>query len=712
MSRAAGCGARRRQRRAEEDEDEKTAVVAATAAAAAIAAPPPARLLHLLPAAAAAAPTTPPPRRPFSSSASAAAADERSRNGGAGRGRQQQRRRGGGGGEEGGGGGEGSCDEERRLPTTTTRRKKKRSVVARSVLQQPPRQRPLLLVLLVAVVATTMMILSPAPRFGTEQRRQRQVLVVQAAAASASSSSAADDDEDDEQSARRRWSAGKLRSKSEEAMAAGDYDGAVRLLKLAAEKEPESDRNYYRMYKLHHRKRRYVEALDAVTKAEELVLLLLQAANGGDSNNNGTDEKKNLNEYRSSKARLLVQLGQCDRAVAEYRQHLLLSSSAKSGGGGGGSGDRPSSYQEEYETASRCASSIREANRAYFDGDYKLAALLFDKALSAIEVFAADLVWLKSQSLFQLADYYGVISETGKLLKHHPHHVDAYQLRGAAYQRLGEHDQAVLHFREGLKLDPEHAACKAGHKLVKAIDKKSKKAQEAYDKGDYRTAADQWTAAMRVDETHAAYVRPTTLLVARAYSKLGKHDEAVALIEKHVEEEETLEGAWALGEALTAAERYDEAVRTYQRAAQELAPDDKKQEAQNKLREAQVALKQSKEKNYYKILEVSRTATKSEIKKAYREKALRWHPDKVSEEEKDQAEKQFQDIGEAYEVLSDEELRGKYDRGEEVFENQGGGGRGGHHTDPFQFFNSQFGGGGQRQHFQQRGNQRVHYRFH
>ena len=63
----------------------------------------------------------------------------------------------------------------------------------------------------------------------------------------------------------------------------------------------------------------------------------------------------------------------------------------------------------------------------------------------------------------------------------------------------------------------------------------------------------------------------------------------------------------------------------------------------------------------------------------------------------------FQDIGEAYEVLSDDELRGKYDRGEEVFENQGGGG--GHHANAYQFFNQHFqggfpgGGGGQRFHF-------------
>ena len=57
----------------------------------------------------------------------------------------------------------------------------------------------------------------------------------------------------------------------------------------------------------------------------------------------------------------------------------------------------------------------------------------------------------------------------------------------------------------------------------------------------------------------------------------------------------------------------------------------------------------------------------------------------------------FQDISEAYEVLSDEELRAKYDRGEDVFDNQGGGGGGGgqrHHGFPEEMF---------RQHFQQQG---------
>ena len=146
-------------------------------------------------------------------------------------------------------------------------------------------------------------------------------------------------------------------------------------------------------------------------------------------------------------------------------------------------------------------------------------------------------------------------------------------------------------------------------------------------------------------------------------------------------------------------------VRTFHRAM-EIAPEAQKQEAQRKVQEAQVALKQSKEKNYYKILGVPRTANAKEIKKAYRELALKWHPDK--NENKEEAEKMFQEIGEAYEVLSDDELKAKYDRGESVFENQGGGGGGGgHHFNAHQFFQQHFhqggGGGG--------GGQHIHFRF-
>lgn len=80
--------------------------------------------------------------------------------------------------------------------------------------------------------------------------------------------------------------------------------------------------------------------------------------------------------------------------------------------------------------------------------------------------------------------------------------------------------------------------------------------------------------------------------------------------------------------------------------------------------------------NYYDVLGVQRYASAGEIKKAYHKVALKWHPDK-NPENKEEAEKKFKEVAEAYEVLSNDEKRDIYDK----YGKDGLNGRGGSHLD-------------------------------
>ncbi|MCP5095442.1 MAG: molecular chaperone DnaJ [Chloroflexi bacterium] len=105
-------------------------------------------------------------------------------------------------------------------------------------------------------------------------------------------------------------------------------------------------------------------------------------------------------------------------------------------------------------------------------------------------------------------------------------------------------------------------------------------------------------------------------------------------------------------------------------------------------------------RDYYEVLGVGQSATKADMKKAYRRLARQYHPD-VNKEAN--ASERFKEISEAYEVLSDDDKRARYDRfGHAGFQNGGAGFSGfdggfGSVSDIFEeFFGAGFGGGGRR----------------
>ncbi|KAK3701495.1 hypothetical protein LTR37_015469 [Vermiconidia calcicola] len=279
---------------------------------------------------------------------------------------------------------------------------------------------------------------------------------------------------------------------------------------------------------------------------------------------------------------------------------------------------------------------------------------------------------------------------------------EALVLRGRALYASGENDNAIKHFKKALSCDPDFKDAVKYLRMVQKLDRMKEEGNSHFKSGRYQQAVDVYTNALEVDPGNRGTNSKILNNRAMCYSKLKQWKQATEDCDKAIQLDPSYTKARKTrAKALGEGGDWEEAVRAY-KGIQEQSPEEPG--IAKEIRNAEMELKKSKRKDYYKILGVEKDAGDTEIKKAYRKLAVVHHPDKNPNDP--EAEGRFKDIQEAHETLSDAQKRERYDSGVDLMEpgegmggfgggGFGGGMGGGVQIDPEMLFNM-MGGGGQR----------------
>lgn len=291
---------------------------------------------------------------------------------------------------------------------------------------------------------------------------------------------------------------------------------------------------------------------------------------------------------------------------------------------------------------------------------------------------------------------------------------------------------ALTTLKQCLHYDPDSKQCLPAHRLVKSFDKTFKKLDAALSNEKWKEVVNLLVGsdpssgfAAKFDEALHQHttsenldlpadiplpspkkISPKREMILRAlcksYTQLNqpvKGEQYCADLLAMNDKGEDADGLVGMAEAALKKEEWEDAVRMLEKAFE--ASGRSSRDIHQRLQRAQKLLKQSRQKDYYKVLDVSRDADQKTIKKAFRKAAMKAHPDKGGSEAKMAA------VNEAYEVLSKPELRQRFDNGDDPNDpmaGQGGnpftgggfpgGFPGGGGGNPFAQFFQQAGGGG------------------
>jgi tetratricopeptide (TPR) repeat protein len=181
--------------------------------------------------------------------------------------------------------------------------------------------------------------------------------------------------------------------------------------------------------------------------------------------------------------------------------------------------------QRGLQDAQECSRSIRDGDVAVQRAHWQAGRDLFSQAIRFAEN-APNLLLKRANCQFHMGDMELTIADSGRVLKMDSNNIPALLLRGQSYYVLGEFESSMTHYRQGLKLDPEHSGCKNEYRKLKKIQGLQSKAQKASITGDYEKAIQYLQDVISHDPIHRINVPQSNIDIAEYYLKLKKNPEA------------------------------------------------------------------------------------------------------------------------------------------------------------------------------------------
>ncbi len=235
------------------------------------------------------------------------------------------------------------------------------------------------------------------------------------------------------------------------------------------------------------------------------------------------------------------------------------------------------------------------------------------------------------------------------LLRNNSQDPEALVIRGRVMYNQGENEKAIQAFRMACSCDPDFKDAIKWLRIVQKLDRMKQEGNVEFKAGRLDSAIEKYTEALEVDPSNRSLNAKLLQNRAQCKIKLKKYDEAISDAERAVSLDPSYHKARKTkANALGQSGKWEDAVKEW-KSIHELDPEDGT--IPKEIRKAELELKKSLRKDYYKIMGVEKDAGPDEIKRAYRKMAVRLHPDKNPGDE--QAEAKFKDLSEAYETLSD-----------------------------------------------------------